>query len=125
DSRYKNRVVAFVEDKENRIGKRLADLSILDIVTIDEAYIERLGIEEVVIAVENDDPERLARVTDHFHALEIELKNMPTAHHILHGGTAKRQIRKLQIEDLLGRKPIQMDNPAGQRELMDRRILVA
>src|SRR5690606_32589143 len=79
DRRYKNHVIAFVEDKPNRIGKRLADLSIVDIMAIDEAYVERLGIEEVVIAVENDDPERLSRVTDHFHALEIELKIMPTA----------------------------------------------
>jgi len=124
DRRYKNHVVAFVEDKPNRIGKRLADLNIVDIMAIDAAYIERLGIEEVVIAVENDDPERLSRVTDHFHALDIELKIMPTAHHMLNGGTAKRQIRKLKIEDLLGRKPIQMDNPVVRQELMGRRILV-
>src|SRR5690606_2444340 len=51
DRRYKNHVIAFVEDKPNRIGKRLADLSIVDIMAIDEAYVERLGIEEVVIAV--------------------------------------------------------------------------
>src|SRR5690606_32937629 len=116
-------VEAFVEDKESRIGKRLSGLRVLRLSDVDASYVKRMDIEEVIIAVENNHSERMLKVTDHFQQLGLELKIMPSAHSLLHEGT-KRQIRQLKIEDLLGRKPISLDNPAVKRELKGRRILV-
>jgi len=123
DIRAKNKVLAFVEDKPNRVGKNSRGIRILDIADIDEEYVHRHDIDEVIIAVENNDPERLARITDHFHQLNLELKIMQPGRSLLNGG-GKRQIRKLQIEDLLGRKPIRLNNPIVEEELHDRVILV-
>lgn len=123
DIRAKNKVLAFVEDKANKVGKNSRGIRILDIADIDEDYVRRHDIDEVIIAVENNDPERLARVTDHFQQLNLELKIMQPGRSLLNGG-GKRQIRKLQIEDLLGRKPIRLNNPIVEEELHDRVILV-
>jgi len=123
DIRAKNKVLAFVEDKANRVGKNSRGIRILNIADIDEDYVRRYDIDEVIIAVENNDPERLARITDHFQQLNLELKIMQPGRSLLNGG-GKRQIRKLQIEDLLGRKPIRLNNPIVEEELHDRVILV-
>lgn len=123
DIRSKNKVIAFVEDKSNRVGKNSRGVRILHIDDIDQAFVRKYDIDEVIIAVENDDPERLAHVTDHFHALDIELKIMQPGRSLLNGG-GKRQIRQLQIEDLLGRKPIKLDNPVVEKELEGRTILI-
>ncbi|MFD2966863.1 polysaccharide biosynthesis protein [Sphingobacterium bambusae] len=123
DIRAKNKVLAFVEDKANKVGKNSRGIRILDIADIDEDYVRRHDIDEVIIAVENNDPERLSRVTDHFQQLNLELKIMQPGRSLLNGG-GKRQIRKLQIEDLLGRKPIRLNNPIVEEELHDRVILV-
>lgn len=123
DIRAKNKVLAFVEDKPNRVGKNSRGIRILNITDIDEEYVRRHDIDEVIIAVENNDPERLARITDHFQPLNLELKIMQPGRSLLNGG-GKRQIRKLQIEDLLGRKPIRLNNPVVEEELNDRVILV-
>ncbi|MGO1244700.1 nucleoside-diphosphate sugar epimerase/dehydratase [Sphingobacterium sp. JB170] len=123
DIRAKNKVIAFVEDKKNRIGKNSRGLPIVHISGIDEAYIKKHDVDEVIIAVENSDPERLARVTDHFQKLDLELQIMQPGRSLLSGG-GRRQIRKLRIEDLLGRKPIKLDNPVVEQELKGRAILV-
>lgn len=123
DIRAKNKVVAFVEDKVNRVGKNSRGLRILHITEIDQAFIKKHDVDEVIIAVENNDPERLARVTDHFQQLNLELQIMQPGRSLLNGG-GKRQIRKLRIEDLLGRKPIKLDNPVVEKELVGRTILV-
>ncbi|GHE36570.1 polysaccharide biosynthesis protein [Sphingobacterium griseoflavum] len=123
DIRAKNKVVAFVEDKANKVGKNSRGIRILDISDIDEEYVRRHDIDEVIIAVENNDPERLARVTDHFQQLNLELKIMQPGRSLLNGG-GKRQIRKLKIEDLLGRKPIRLNNPIVEEELQGRVIIV-
>jgi len=123
DIRSKNKVIAFVEDKPNRVGKNSRGVRILHITDIDHNFVRKNDIDEVIIAVENDDPERLSRVTDHFHNLNIDLKIMQPGRSLLSGG-GKRQIRQLRIEDLLGRKPIKLDNPVVERELKGRTILV-
>lgn len=123
DIRAKNKVLAFVEDKANRVGKNSRGIRILHISDIDAEYVRQHDIDEVIIAVENNNPERLARLTDHFQQLNLELKIMQPGRSLLNGG-GKRQIRKLQIEDLLGRKPIRLDNPIVEEELRGRSILV-
>lgn len=123
DIRAKNKILAFVEDKANRVGKNSRGIRILHISDIDADYVRQHDIDEVIIAVENNDPERLARLTDHFQQLNVELKIMQPGRSLLNGG-GKRQIRKLQIEDLLGRKPIRLDNPIVEQELTGRIILV-
>src|SRR5690606_34261888 len=66
DPRIKYQVVAFVDDKVSRIGKRLAGLKIKDITEITKEYISKHEITQVIIAVENNDPERLEYVSDWF-----------------------------------------------------------
>lgn len=123
DIRSKNKIVAFVEDNPSRVGKNSRGIRIVHITDIDENFVRKYDIDEVIIAVENNDPERLSRVTDHFHSLNIELKIMQPGRSLLNGG-GKRQIRQLHIEDLLGRKPIKLDNPILEKELKGRTILV-
>lgn len=123
DPRTKYQVLAFVEDKISRIGKRLAGLKIKDITEITREYVEKFQITQVIIAVENNDPERLAYVSDWFQNLGLELKIMPSARILLNSG-AKREIRPLKIEDLLGRKPIKLDHPEIEQEMCGKVILV-
>ncbi|UIR56021.1 polysaccharide biosynthesis protein [Sphingobacterium sp. SRCM116780] len=123
DRRIKNNVAAFVEDKISRVGKRIGGHRILYLERIDQAYIDQHNISEAIIAVENDDPERLVKITDHFQQLDLELKIMPPSRIMLNSGV-KREIRPLKIEDLLGRKAIKIENPAIDAELDNKVILI-
>ncbi|TDQ73510.1 FlaA1/EpsC-like NDP-sugar epimerase [Sphingobacterium yanglingense] len=123
DKRSKVKVLAFVEDKSSRIGRLMAGIKVLDIRQVDETYISDHNIEEVIIAVEDNNPERMASVLDHFHALHVELKIMPPGRKLWQEGK-KREIRALKIDDLLGRPPIKLENPVVEKELKGRVILI-
>ncbi|MGJ1194878.1 polysaccharide biosynthesis protein [Sphingobacterium spiritivorum] len=123
DVRVKYSVFAFVEDKPSRVGKRLAGFKILGLDRLDKELIHEYNIEQIIIAVENNDPERLERITEKAQDLELEIRIMPPSNTMLNGGN-QRQIRALKIEDLLGRKVIQLDNPAIQHEMYGKVILV-
>lgn len=123
DTRVKHSVMAFIEDDPTRVGKRIAGLKILDIASIDKAYVDDNLIERVIIAVENNDPERLRVISDRFEELGLYIKIMPKANDLLSDGE-RRHIRALKIEDLLGRKAIKLDNPAIEAEMCGKVILV-
>ncbi|MGJ1418405.1 polysaccharide biosynthesis protein [Sphingobacterium spiritivorum] len=123
DVRVKYSVFAFVEDKPSRVGKRLAGFKILALDRLDKELIHECNIEQIIIAVENNDPERLERITEKAQDLELEIRIMPPSNTMLNAGN-QRQIRALKIEDLLGRKVIQLDNPAIQHEMYGKVILV-
>ncbi|MGJ1389051.1 polysaccharide biosynthesis protein [Sphingobacterium spiritivorum] len=123
DVRVKYSVFAFVEDKPSRVGKRLAGFKILGLDRLDKELIHEYNIEQIIIAVENNDPERLERISEKAQDLELEIRIMPPSNTMLNAGN-QRQIRALKIEDLLGRKVIQLDNPAIQHEMYGKIILV-
>lgn len=123
DPQVKYNVIAFVEDQLTRVGKRLAGLKILDITEITSDFIKRNRITDVIIAVENNDPERLQYVSDWFHQLGLELKIMSPAR-ILPNSRVNREIRPLEIDDLLGRKPIKLDHQEIEAEMEGKVILV-
>ncbi|QQD15536.1 polysaccharide biosynthesis protein [Sphingobacterium sp. UDSM-2020] len=123
DPQVNYHVIAFVEDQLNRVGKRLAGLKILDITEITSDFIKRNRITDVIIAVENNDPERLQYVSDWFHQLGLELKIMSPAR-ILPNSRVNREIRPLEIDDLLGRKPIKLDHQEIESEMEGKVILV-
>ncbi|MGY5254145.1 polysaccharide biosynthesis protein [Sphingobacterium spiritivorum] len=123
DVRIKYSVFAFVEDKPSRVGKRLAGFKILGLDRLDKELIHEYNIEQIIIAVENNDPERLERISEKAQDLELEIRIMPPSNTMLNAGS-QRQIRALKIEDLLGRKVIQLDNPAIQHEMYGKVILV-
>jgi FlaA1/EpsC-like NDP-sugar epimerase len=122
DTRVKHSVLAFVEDDSTRVGKRLAGLKVLDIEQITTEYVQDNNIERVIIAVENNDPERLRKIAEKFEALELYIKFLPPTNLVSDG--ERRQIRALKIEDLLGRKVITLNNPAIESEMYGKSILV-
>lgn len=122
DTRVKHSVLAFVEDDTNRIGKRLGGLKVLDIEQITKAYVKNNIIERVIIAIENNDPERLRVISEKFEPLDLYIKFMPPTNLVSNG--ERRQIRALKIEDLLGRKVITINNPAIESEMYGKSILI-
>lgn len=122
DIRVKHTVLAFVDDDTSRVGKRLAGLKVLDLTQITKAYVENNIIERVIIAIENNDPDRLRAIAEKFEALDLYIKFMPPTNLLSDG--ERREIRALKIEDLLGREVIALKNPAIESEMHGKSILI-
>lgn len=124
-SRNRYKVVAIIDDNPKRIGRYIQGIRIQSLENLNLDLLKQVGgAQELVIAIDNSSPERLKSISSKAELLPIKIKIIPNSAALLEGNVATRQIRTLKIADLLGRKPIELDNPIIKESLTDRVVLV-
>ncbi|WP_312716644.1 polysaccharide biosynthesis protein [Sphingobacterium multivorum] len=124
-SRNKYRIVAIMDDNPHRIGNRIQGFKIHDISELNKTFVQRHGnATELIVAIDNRAPERLSRIFKLAEPIPLIVKIIPDTARLMAGEVATRQIRSLHIEDLLGRKAIDLDNPAIAAEMKGQIVLV-
>lgn len=124
-SRNKYRIVAIMDDNPHRIGNRIQGFRIHDINKLNREFVERHGnAAELIVAIDNRAPERLSKIFKLAEPIPLVVKIIPDTARLMAGEVATRQIRSLRIEDLLGRKTIDLDNPTIAAEMKDQIVLV-
>lgn len=124
DTRNKYKVVAVVDDNPSRIGKRINGFHIKDIAQVTKQYVEDLRVDKFIIALDDSNKERLKRISSILEPLPTKIMIMPSTAKLLQGEAAARQMRTLQITDLLGRESIKLDNLIVKASLQGKVILV-
>ena len=124
DTRRKVKVVAFADDNPNRIGKFINGYKILGIEKLTKEFVERLKLEAIVIALDDNNKDRLSKISSQIEPLPVKLKIMPSSAKLMSGKVATRQLRTLKIDDLLGREAIKLENPVVHEMMRDKVILV-
>lgn len=124
-SRNRYKVVAILDDNPTRIGRYIQGVRIRSLNELNMNLLERVGgAQELVIAIDSSSPERLKNITARAELLPIKIKIIPNSAALLEGTVATQQIRALKVSDLLGRKPIELDNPIIKEALADKVVLV-
>ena len=118
-------ILGFIDDNKNKINKKIDRIKIYDISKIDKEFIERNDINEVIISIQKIKPSRLLEITDSLLALNVEVKIVPPLSKWIGGDLQANQIKQINIEDLLDRDQILIDNPIVQREVDNKVILVS
>ena len=80
--------------------------------------------ELIVIALDEPEPDEMHRVVSRCTGTGIEVKTLPSLRELLDGSARIDQLRKLQIEDLLGREPVKLDLSGVEPEIVGRVVLV-
>ena len=125
DAKTKYQVIGFIDDNSNKIGKKIDRVRIYDIDSITSQFIKDNAIDEVVISMHNISSNRLLIITDKFIDLDVGVKIVPPLSKWIDGDLEVHQIKQVNIDDLLDRDPINIDNPVVQREVNDKVVLVS
>lgn len=123
DGKVNKRIVAFVDDDERKVGKTIDGIKILDAEKL-EALILDLQIDELIFASYSVPIERKNQIVDVCLEHEVVVLNIPPADAWEGGMLNKSQIQGINIEDLLNRKPIEIDLKELQKQLKGKRILI-
>lgn len=124
-SRNRYKVVAIVDDNVTRIGRFIQGIRIRPLQELNAEMLKQIGgAQELVIAIDNSSPERLAKISEFAEKLPLKLKIMPSSVKLMEGAVATRQIRTLKVADLLGRNPIELNNPIICNALANKVILI-
>jgi FlaA1/EpsC-like NDP-sugar epimerase len=81
-------------------------------------------IELLVIAVPSATPEQMQRIVDRCVETGVEFQIVPSLEELLDGRARSGQLRKVEIDDLLGRQPIQLKTQHVEDDLAGRVVLV-
>jgi FlaA1/EpsC-like NDP-sugar epimerase len=124
DTRNNHEVAGFIDDNENKVGKKIDRVQVYSLEKITKEFIDKHYINEVVISTQSIQPDRLLEVTDHFLKYDIHVKIVPPLSKWIGGDLEVHQIEQVKIEDLLERIPISIDNPIVEKEVNNKVILV-
>ncbi len=107
--RSKSKVVAFFEDDDNKAGKAISGIPIYK--STELSYrIDHLGVAEVIIAVKHLSNERKDEIVELCISKKVKVRMVPSFDKWVKGEFQAGQIKEVNIEDLLGRESIQLDN---------------
>jgi FlaA1/EpsC-like NDP-sugar epimerase len=124
DTKNSFEVVGFIDDDERKIGKKINLLTVYHISSINEKFIKKNSIEEVIISIQNIDPSRLLQITGNLFSLGLKVKIVPPVQNWIDGDLSVGQIKEVKIEDLLGREPINIKNPDLEDQYDNKVILI-
>ena len=86
--------------------------------------VKRFGIKKIIIAIPTLNAKRLKEINDICNIEGIELFKMPNIEDVLSGDIEVNQLKKVDVEDLLGREPVELDMALISKELSHKTILV-
>jgi FlaA1/EpsC-like NDP-sugar epimerase len=123
DQKFNKNIVAYVDDDPRKFGKAIDGVKILDAANL-EAMIVKHELDEIIFASYSIPVERKNQVVDVCLENNVSVLNIPPADVWQHGSISSAQIQNINIEDLLNRKPIEIDIDGIQKELKGKRILI-
>jgi FlaA1/EpsC-like NDP-sugar epimerase len=123
--RLGSEAIGFLDDDPRKRGMRTEGLKVLG--TTDEIgpILDRLTPDEVVIAIPSAPGVLRGKVVAECRERDIQVRTLPTVFELLRGGVQlTRQLREVQVEDVLGRDPVVMELERVGAYLEDKRVLV-
>ncbi len=117
-------ILFFIDDDSKKRGKFINGIKILPLNTIDENFIRMNSIDEIIVASQSIDPSNLICLVDSLIDFDVKIKKVPPIEDWINGEFNSNQIKQFEIEDLLGRPPISIDNPNLLNEFNGEIVLV-
>jgi FlaA1/EpsC-like NDP-sugar epimerase len=117
-------IIGFIDDDRNKINKKIDRIKIYELSKINKEFIEKFQINEVIISTKKIKPGRLLEITDYLLNLNLKVKIVPPLTKWIDGALEANQIKQVNIDDLLDRQQILIDNPIVKRDVNSKVILV-
>jgi FlaA1/EpsC-like NDP-sugar epimerase len=119
------RAIGFLDDDPRKRGMRLHSLNVLG--TTDEVgdILDEFHPDEVIIAIPSAPGILRGRVVTACRERDVPVRTLPTVFELLRGGVQlTRQLREVQVEDVLGRDPVKMELDRVGAYIQDKVVLV-
>jgi len=117
------RIIGFVDDNKKLAGNRLEGVTIYHTSKL-EKLISEQEVSQLIIAIQKPDKDNRKAVVELCLENNVEVQQVPSTRSWINGEFSTKQISKIRIDDLLGRKPIRLDEDKISGELHNQTILV-
>jgi len=116
--------VGYVDDDPEKQNKILHGLPVLGTKKDIPALVERHNIREIIIAIPSASGQVISQIIAICHRTRARLKILPGFYDLITGKIKISKIRNVEVEDLLGRKPVALDVDKIAGYLTNKNVLV-
>ena len=117
-------VIGFVDDDPDKKGMSLHGVPVLGSILHLPVLIEKHGIKDVIIAMPSADRSVIRKVPDICRQARVRFKTLPGIGELIDGTISISQVKDVEIEDLLGREPVVLDEQGIANYLTGKKVLV-
>lgn len=124
DAGTKYKVLGFIDDDPKKQGKKLEGVTIYSLEALNE-LLQNNNVAHLIVSVQNLSPVRKQQIVDICLNYNTKVLTVPPVTNWINGELSFKQIKKVQIEELLERDPIQLDKENIKQQLSGKVILVS
>ncbi len=116
--------VGFIDDDPNKIGMHVSGLMVLGSTAELKNIVERDNFKVVLIAISTYNGRKIREIYNTLAPLNIQVRILPSLRELAGGQVSVSRIRKVKLEDLLGREPIRINLDPSMNYIQGKRILI-
>ncbi len=117
-------IIGFVDDRKQFIHKKIHRKNVYSLDEIDSEFVKYNKIEEIIISKPEASPLELLDLANKFIDIGLKVKTVPHIDKWTQGAFKTNEIKDVNIEELLNRIPIKIDNPKIKKELKNKTVLI-
>lgn len=121
-SRYS--AVGFVDDDRSKLGLRIENVPVLGVVDQIPDLVNAYAVDEVLIAVPSASSSQMQRFVGVCERAGVRFRTMPALRDLLSEHVSISNFRQVDVEDLLGRDPVEIDLQSVRSALHGRSMMV-
>ncbi|MDP1597495.1 MAG: nucleoside-diphosphate sugar epimerase/dehydratase [Methylotenera sp.] len=118
-------VVAMLDDDATMLGREIFGVKVKGAIQQLDAVRQRLGVAHVIVAMPSAYHQKRRQAIELANALGLDVLTVPAIDDLMSGKVSISQIRKVDVEDLLGRDAVKLDNTGLQNLIAGHTVLVS
>ena len=117
-------VIGIIDDDSSKVGIVLDGKRVLGTGDALGALVQKHAIKRVLIAIPSATGPQMVRILKFATDAKVEYKMVPSLGELVQGTELGKQIREVAVEDLLGRRPVQLDLDRIRERIQGRVVMV-
>jgi len=116
--------IGIIDDNKNKLGKKIHNIPVIGTCEDIETIVKNYEVDEIIFSIANIENKRKKEIIKLCKSCKCVVKTIPGIYEIIEGKVDIKNIRDVEIEDLLGREPININTKEISNYLENKTILV-
>ena len=117
-------VVGYVDDDPQKRNGLFQGVKVLGSQRQLTEIVHNYNVAEVIITIPSATGSQIRQIVERCRPLDVKIKTLPGVGDLIAGNVSVQELREVKLEDLLGRKPISLDQAQISSYLRGKRVLV-
>ncbi len=118
------RPLVFFDDDKSKIGMSLHGIPVSSTTKDIVEVAEKLNLDIIIIAISHKYKKEIREIIEIAYQASLDVSIIPSIHELMSGNFVANYVRPVEIEDVLGRQPVQIDDLGIRETLSKESVLI-